>query len=190
MNGNDEDRFVDELLDASLRKQRSEEPRPGLEARILAGARASERAAQRRGTWAWVLGAAAAGLAVVAVVLSLSRPRPALVPAPAPLAATKAVAPLASLVGERSALPRAGGARPYRTARATLAARRPEQFPTPRPLSEQERLLLLYVKTADQSGLAAQANQSGKDQDLEIPKLSIAALDIKPLPGSINEQER
>ena len=183
MNVNDEDRFADELLDASLRKYRSEEPRAGLETRILAGARAAERAAQRRGTWVWVLGAAAAGLAVVAVVLSLPRSRPALVPSPAPLAATKPASPP---LGPQAVSTVPKTVRPH----VTLAARRPEQFPTPMPLSEQERLLLLYVKAADQSGLAAQANQSGKDQSLEIPELSIAALDIKLLPGSINEQER
>jgi len=183
MNANDKDRFVDELLDASLRQYRSEEPRSGLETRILAGARASERAAQPRGTWMWVLGAATAGLAVVAVILSLPRPRPALAPSAAPRAATKPASPPIA--------PRAAATVPMTVrggSRVTVAARRPEQFPTPTPLSQEERLLLLYVKTADESGLAAQANQSREDVGSEIPKLSIAALDpIKPL--SESEQE-
>jgi hypothetical protein len=185
----DKERFAEDLLDAALKCYHSEEPRPGLEGRILATVRAREQTV-RRGiwTWAWAVGAVA-GLALVAVVVSLPRrqhvPAPALTPRPTPLTATKPVAPPASLVGERFALPRVVPRlrdRPYRAAGATLAAHRPMQFPTPRPLTRQEQFLLLYVRTVSRSATVIGADPPRRDEELGIPELSVAALDpIRPL---------
>jgi hypothetical protein len=59
---------------------------------------------------------------------------------------------------------------------------RPQQFPTPRPLSEQEMLLLVYVQSLQGSSaaLTLDANQDS-EHDLEIPPLTIAAIKIEPL---------
>jgi len=180
------DRLVDELLEASLRQLRSEEPRLGLETRILAGARAAEEAGRRRAAWVWALGTAA-GLAVVVIVVSQVHLNHAPVlrraPSSAPVAATKAGA---RLVGERSALPRFGE-RQRGAARGTLVARRPDQFPNPLPLTQEEKLLLAFVQANSKSPLP---EMNGQDREINIPLLSVAAIEIKPLPGQIEEQER
>src|SRR5215831_16951696 len=64
------DRFVEELLEASLAHYRSAEPRPGLENRILAQLRAAPKASPWR-VWLWRLGAGLAAVAVVLVVVSV-----------------------------------------------------------------------------------------------------------------------
>ena len=186
MHDKETDRFVDDLLDASLRQYRSQEPRAGLEGRILAKVRAREHAAGRRG-WVWALGAAAvAAVAVVAVALYVPYRRPAPV-APAPRAmAGKPEPPLAAAVVPSA--PSAARAAVRQARRLTAERRRPEQFPTPIPPTEQEKLLLLYVKSTPLSELQAQAAQQPM-ADLEIPKISIAALEIKPLPGAEKGQE-
>jgi hypothetical protein len=59
---------------------------------------------------------------------------------------------------------------------------RPQQFPTPRPLSEQEKLLLVYVQSLKGSSVdSTQMADEDAERDLEIPPLSIAAIKIEPL---------
>jgi len=185
MHDKETDRFVDDLLDASLRQYRSQEPRAGLETRILANVRTRARAAKAR-RWVWALGAAAAAaLAVVAVVLYVPHRRPAPV-APVPQAmAGKPEPPLAVAVVPRA---RSAARTEIRPVRRVKAERRPEQFPTPIPPTEQEKLLLLYVQSTPSSELEAHVVQQPLGH-LEIPKISIAALEIKPLPGAENGQE-
>jgi hypothetical protein len=59
------------------------------------------------------------------------------------------------------------------------------------PLTEQEKLLLAYVAKAPKPELVAGTNE--KDDaavgDLEIPRIKIAALEIKPLIESESELE-
>jgi hypothetical protein len=186
MHDKETDRFVDDLLDASLRQYRSQEPRAGLEGRILAKVRAREHAAGRRG-WVWALGAAAAAaVAVVAVALYVPYRRPAPVaPVPQEMAG-KPEPPRAVAAPPRA--PSAAHAAVRQARRLTAERRRPVQFPTPIPLTEQEKLLLLYVQNTPSSELEAQVGQQPMG-DLEIPKISIAALEIKPLPGAENGQE-
>jgi len=214
MDAEGKDRLADELLEASLRQLRSENPRPGLEARILAGARAAEQAARRRAGWVWAWGAAA-GLAVVVIVVSLAHlnhvPVLRRAPSSAPVAAAKPGAPPVALVGERSAFPPAGrsvasqgqlghpsagtgpravprfGGRQRGAARGTLVARRPDQFPNPLPLTQEEKLLVAFVEANPQSHLLA---LDGQDREINIPLLSVAAIEIKPLPAPIEEQAR
>jgi len=176
MNASDRDRFVDELLEASLRRYRSEEPRAGLEARILAGVRASEDASQRP-TWAWALGVTGAALAVIVIVLAMPRRQPVPGHLPMPVVAVKPEAPA---IGPRavSAPPKAIRRGP----RAALAPRRPEQFPTPAPLSEEEKLLLAYASQVPISELDNLINQNPKIEPVEIPELKIPRIEIEGLP--------
>ena len=59
---------------------------------------------------------------------------------------------------------------------------RPQQFPTPRPLSDQEKLLVAYVQALRDSAAAPAVNTK---QDVEpgqaVSPLSIAAIKIEPL---------
>jgi hypothetical protein len=68
---------------------------------------------------------------------------------------------------------------------------RPEQFPTPFPLTEQEKLLLAYVSETDNTELAAEAKRTEEAPiaELTISAINIAPLEIKPLENSQSDQE-
>jgi hypothetical protein len=180
--------FVDELLEASLKQYRGEEPRSGLEMRILAGIRNRQRAARRRGL-GWAVAACAGTLAIIVLTLHFARaplrqptPRAAL---PQPVT-TQPAPPMVSREQLRLG-PRKppGGVRRVATRRS-----RPEQFPTPLPLTEQEKLLLAFLNKATKPDLVAGTNETEEApvSDLEISRIKIAALEIKPLDDSQFEQ--
>jgi len=180
--------FVGELLEASLKRLRSEEPRAGLESRILASVRSSDYAAQpRRWVWAWALAVSAAALIVAVVVLrftSRPAPRTATVSPAVQAVAPKAETPKAVAV----ALPmsRVPG-RPVRPSRSLAPEfRRPEQFPTPSPLTEQEKLLLRYVRGIPPSGPRELGDLAGA-QDLKLSELFIPDLDVDEPLGTTRE---
>jgi hypothetical protein len=183
-----EKRFVDELLAASLRHYAGPEPRPGLEDRVLAGVRARQQAARRRMAWAWAVGMAAVAAMVTLLVMEWPRHQPLPLPVAAKTPTGLSTPSVAKVVSpEQPPLPH----RPRRPAEASRVDMRPQQFPTPRPLSEQEKLLLAYMQSLQESS-AAPASDADQDSahDLEIPPLSIAAIKIEPLPplGSGDEQ--
>jgi hypothetical protein len=174
------EKFADQLLAGSLERYARAEPRAGLEGRILAGVKARRQSAHARN---WALGLAFSALALVAIFMAVRvTQRTTLPAAPQP--------------------PRIAAAQPETTASLELVAphrlkvakvpsskvtpQRPQQFPTPAPLSEQEKLLLLYVKETPKSVSTAPAATTEKD--LEIPELKIAALQIKDLPR-VNDTE-
>ena len=174
-----EKRFVDELLDASLRRYASAEPRPGLEDRVLAGVRSRQQSERRRTVWAWAIGTAAAAAMVTLLVIYWPRQQPAPLPviakAPANLSAPKvaAVAPLVQPPMQH---------RSQRHATPRWVDTRPQQFPTPRPLSEQEKLLVAYVQALRGSAATPAANtKPDVEPGQAIPPLSIAAIKIEPL---------
>jgi len=189
------DHFVDELLEAALKQCRGEEPRAGLEMRILAGIRSRERAARRR--WlVWAVAFGAGMLAAIVLVLHSTR-TPIRHPIPsvpsalrAPLQAANPQARSGSadsrlwsprLVPGPKEKPRT----PKRGVRATESAR-PEQFPTPLPLTEQEKLLLAYLGKTPKPDLVAGPNKTDEARvnELAIPEIRIADLEIKPLDDS------
>ena len=185
MHDDEPDPFLDELLEASLKQYRGEEPRSGLEMRILAGIRTRERAARRRGL-GWAVAVCAGILAVIALTLhfassQLRQPTPS---ASLPQPATTQPAP--PMVSRQHPLlsPRRPEARVRRVA---TRRSRPEQFPTPLPLTEQEKLLLAYFnKTAKPDSIpGTDENSAG---GLEIPRIIVAALQIEPLDDSQSEQ--
>ena len=182
------DQFLDELLEASLKQYRGEEPRPGLETRILAGIRTRQRAPGLRGL-GWAVAVCAGILAIVALALHFApaRLRPPTPRAALPQPVTTPPAP-ATVSQQR---PLSGSRGPVaRVRRIATRHSRPEQFPTPLPLTEQEKLLLAFLDKATKPDLAAATDQ--KDEapvsNLEIPGIKIAALEIKPLDDSQSEQ--
>jgi hypothetical protein len=191
MHDKESEQFVDELLDASLRQFPSDEPRAGLEGRILASARTREGAARRRGvwTWVWALGAAAATLAVVVLTMDTFR-RPARrapsVPAPREVIASRAEAPKVAA----AALPRVAARRTIRAPirPAVVQLPRSDQFPTPVPLTEQEKLLLAFVEAIPKSQVLAETADQGTEE-IQILPLTVAAIEIKPLPGPATGEE-
>jgi hypothetical protein len=137
---NDEPDALDRALDKALAQYSSEEPLAGLEQRVLHRVRA-EGARPRFGFGRWVLAvgvAVAAGMLATAVLWKRPVPLGAVAGQarrPVPLAAQKRAAP----AGFRK---RAGQAR-----RPVPLPRRSE-FPTPAPVTSEERALLAFVTRA------------------------------------------
>jgi hypothetical protein len=163
---------LDLWLDTALREYGKAEPRMGLENRILANL-AVERTGS--GTRWWVFGTAA-GMAALAIMVWLVG-----------VNHDKSVRKIAS--NTTSAGQNAGGAhrqsevkrpaleaavqrraRPHPAKRVEMAdGPRLSQFPSPRPLSEQEQLLERYVR--DSPGEAEMVAQAQAERRKEIEKL-------------------
>ena len=188
MHDNKPDQFVDELLDASLKRYGGEEARAGLEMRLLAGVRSRQGAARRR-RLVWALAVCAGVVVAVALVLhsshapgrlrvtSASGPRQTAKPPASPGSADSRI---------RSQRLVQGHPENPRTARpAVRATKRPEQFPSPMPLTEQEKLLLAYLNRAGKPDRLAKDDKGGAPvTDLDISGIQIAPLEIKPLDDS------
>jgi hypothetical protein len=135
---------LDQLLDAALNQYGAVQPREGLEGRILARLRSQSAEPARHAWWRWFT--AAATVAALAVIISMaSRPhtkaepsvsqRPSITLAPPNLAATSDTA--------MQAPKRKWHAAPK--TRVVQVLPKLDQFPSPQPLSEQEKLLARYV---------------------------------------------
>jgi hypothetical protein len=183
------DQFVDELLEASLKRYGGEEPRAGLEMRLLAGVRSRQDAA-RRHRLVWALAVCAGILASIVLALhSAHAPtRQRVTSASVPRPTVKPTAGLRS-ADSRIGSPRLaqGHAEKPRTARpAVRATKRPEQFPSPMPLTEQEKLLLTYFAKTTKPDLLAETNKT--DEAAEISNIQVAPLQIEPLDDSQSGQ--
>ena len=192
MHDNKPDQFVDELLDAALKRYGGEGPRAGLEMRVLAGVRSRQGAARRR-RWVWALAACAGMLAAIVLVLHSARApnrRPAASASGthgAPLQAAKTAASPGS-ADSRIWSPRlAQGPRekPRTPKPGVRATKRPEQFPTPMPLTEQEKLLLAYLANNPSPICLRKTNKQRDGGNLSI---EVAPLEIKPLDDSQSGQ--
>lgn len=145
---------LDRMLDAALAKFAAVEPRAGLEDRVLANLRA-ERANKLHPAW-WTWGIAAAAVAILlAVLMALpwraNRPTPPVAgehhPSHAPQGSQKPGTQVASSGPERPTRPRNPDAAPKKIRRVPRFVHQPklDQFPSPQPLSEQEKILANYV---------------------------------------------
>lgn len=137
---------LDRLLDAALKKYGAVQARPGLEGRILAQLRTQSAEPASRAWWSWV--SAAAAVAALALFSSmLSRPHPK----PQPSVAQHRLVTLPAPKVAASSEPKPVIHRPKSLRHATRDTRvvhalpKLNQFPSPQPLSEQEKLLASYV---------------------------------------------
>ena len=191
MHDNKPDQFVDELLEASLKQYRAEEPRAGLEMRVLAGVRSRQGAVRRR-RLVWALAACAGTLAAIVLALHSARAprREPVISSSAPRQTAKTAASPGS-ADSRLWSPRLvqGPREKPRTPKPVVrAAKRPEQFPTPMPLTEQEKLLLVYLSRVGKPDQSAKDDKEGAPiTDLEISTIQIAPLEIKALDDSQSE---
>jgi hypothetical protein len=182
----EKDKYMDETLDSLLVNYSSMEPRPGLETRILANLREAEKEAVHgwwNFKWVWA-GMVAAAIIVVAVLISgrhqIAPPTNNVVkntqPAPQPeIQRHAAIAP--EQVGK---IHRRKPPVPTRPQNETLAlSERPAVFPTPTPLSEQEKLLLSYLAGTPREEVIAQSHPDeppvvgDQDQTEAIPDLTL-----------------
>jgi hypothetical protein len=156
----------EEWLDAALNKYGDSEPRPGLENRLLAVLRAEQQARAGRSWMAWpAVASLAAALLVVAGVFQTARQGeiPAIRSTPAaPLISRTSSVPTTQLGPSRT--------RGRRNEKRSLP--RPEQFPSPQPLSEQERLLASYVeKFPREATIVARVQTAAfQEEDRELAK--------------------
>ena len=151
MESKDKEQFVNNWLDSALKQYGEAEPRGGLENRVLAAARA-----ERRTTHNWRWRPALAALAAILLIAAgtylvrwqrgngqpplakenqLPTNQKALQPSPAK------TSPVTEAANGRSRLPRTHSRRVVESAAARL-----DQFPSPEPLSEQEKILARYVQ--------------------------------------------
>jgi hypothetical protein len=187
-----DERFIDELLDASLRHYRSENPRAGLENRILAHVRAAGQAARPRGLWVWAIAASTAIVMIAAAAAYISRRQPATPVATVnrsvidrgPFQSTTTHGQKGTDRGYPLARPTSSAQRalPGTIRQVAAKARRPGQFPTLAPLSEEEKLLLAYASQVPISKLDDLMNRDPKIEPLEIPELKIPRIEIEEIP--------
>jgi len=180
---------LDRELDAALAKYAAVEPRTGLEERVLANLRAERARVPDRAWWHWGLAGAVAAVVVVALALAWRSGRPSAPviahhPPPSPSGATQGpqqpgTRDVANGDGNRvrprehSSIRTASAHRSH----AELVAANPklEQFPSPEPLSEQEKILQNYVaKYPEQAVLIARAAREAQHRD-ELEKMQAFA---------------
>ncbi len=200
------DRFTDDLLDAALARHLSADPPAGMENRIVARLRAEPVRSSRfsLGAWARRSYPVAVAAAVIVAMLVVYQTRSGrhgdaghstnpFGKANVKAGNIKPVLPDAGSSGAISSTP-AAIARVSRPSRQVKRRRadvqsvaeswaRPPQFPTPAPLSEEERLLLRYVRETPREVLRASIErEKSLANDLEIPPLEIRPLNKDSAP--------
>lgn len=169
---------LDRVLDAVLAKYAAVEPRSGLEERILANLSAERPRHLNRSWWHWGLAGAAAALLVVGASLALRPTRPthpviANHPSVGIQAPSQPETQIAKETGNPPHRPepvRVHTAIRHRSEPATVEAKNPrlEVFPSPQPLSEQEKILASYVTNyPERAALLAEARMEALRRDAE-----------------------
>ena len=170
-------RNLDRDLDAALAEYSAVEPRAGLEERILANLRIERTRVPDRPWWRWSVIAAVAAVVVVALALASRSGKPghpviASHPSPTTQGTKAPATQVVSNGGSNQVRPPAPNAprriTAHRTDPAVVASAAPklDQFPSPQPLSEQEKLLENYVaKYPERAVLLARARFEALQRD-------------------------
>ena len=162
----EKDKNLDQIFDSLLASYSDVEPRPGLETRVVAKLR--DHAGRNNGwnwTWTWIWpGAAAAAVAVLVFIIGLERPveppKPPVAPADWSMLHQHAPAVIEGVpIAKKRVQPHIEN-----VVTKAVADTRPEVFPTPAPLSDQERLMLRYLAGTTREEVVA---QSRPDKPLE-----------------------
>jgi hypothetical protein len=184
------DKQLDELLDSMLSAYSAAEPRPGLENRILAGMReAAGNPAAPWWSWKWLWAAgAAAAAALLLFMLWIGNHPAAPHPAKTVVQVPRTAQPAPQITQSRPAAPVQTAKHqpklrvPPRLQDASLPLdRRPAVFPTPTPLSEQERLLLSYYARTPRKELIAQS-QPDQRPDIAADESGLTVPDLVLVP--------
>src|SRR5579864_9190113 len=143
------DTDLDRLVDSALAKYAAVEPRAGLESRIFANLRADRSGVPERSWWRWGLAAAVATMFVIALALALrpgksSKPTIASHPDVTVQPVLKPEEPIVSpnQVAVKDMPKPFHRARTHSHSLEATTALTPklDQFPSPRPLTEQEKM--------------------------------------------------
>jgi hypothetical protein len=174
----DEQMRMDEMLDSLLANYSSAEPRPGLENRILANLilanprDAGGREARLGWSFKWVWMAAVGAAIVLGVLLIGGKQRGAQPPS----TVVKGSQPARREPQVQSSVPAAADERTkiYRHKERVAAVpqsealalnRRPSVFPTPTPLSEQEKLMFTYLANTPHEVVVAQVQRNDQKEE-------------------------
>jgi hypothetical protein len=169
-------------LDAALANYAAAEPRPGLEDRVLANLRAERPRVTDRAWWRWSVASALAVIVIMTLALAWRSGKPShpVVADHSTSAAQTTKEPATQVVSNDSAndvRPQASDPAKRRATRSVrreaVAAATPklDQFPSPQPLSEQERILQSYVAAyPEEAVLIARARSEALQRDLEEMK--------------------
>lgn len=171
MDSGDKTREVDQWLDVALTQFGKSEPRAGLEGRVLASMRAERSRVASTHRWWWAAGATAAAVTIIAVVW-LGRTI-----SPGEHAKTSTVVPaqvatVATQPGAQAPARRAKKGTGHRAMKHTASALQAvapklETFPSPVPLTNQERLLARYVQEFPQRAALTARIQTELHQQAE-----------------------
>jgi hypothetical protein len=155
---------LDQLLDEALASYSLEEPRAGLSARVMARIR-TERAPSGGG-W-WLLAVAAAAIVCIAIALSVRTQSVPVRPTTVAVVTHPEIHP------------------PVVAARRKPAKRLPrrDKFPSPAPLTEEERSLISFAQLAPE--VARQLAEPAKP--LEVQPITIQPIEIDGLPTGENQ---
>jgi hypothetical protein len=154
---------LDQLLDEALACYSLEEPRAGLSARVMARVRAE--GSRSRGGW-WLLAVATAAVACMAIALTMRTQS-------VPVKLTPVVVETHAQMHPRVVA--ASHAPPRRIARR-------DRFPSPAPLTREERSLLAFAQLAPE--VARQLAEP--DKPLEVQPITIQPIEIDGLPTGEN----
>jgi len=164
---------LDRALDAALTRYAAVEPRAGLEERVLAHLSGERAKLPARTWWKWSVAIAIAAVFVLAIAMGLRPGRPShpviaiQPPAPdKPTHATQAANPAFEVTPRRRMRTHSMVAR--RSEPGALVAILPklDQFPSPSPLSDQEKILLSYVaEDPERAALIAEARTKALRED-------------------------
>jgi hypothetical protein len=171
----EKDKRIDEMLDSLLANYSAAEPRPGLETRILANLRERPEKETVQGWWnfKWIwAGMVTAAIIIAAVLMSVRRP----IEPPANVivknnqpAAQPQIQPHAPIAPKETA--RVYWRKPRATKQPQDAAlalnKRPANFPTPTPLSEQERMMFTYLANTPKEIVIAQIPRNNDEKEGE-----------------------
>jgi hypothetical protein len=164
-------------LDAVLAQYAAAEPRVGLEERILANLRAERSHVPDRTWWRWAIAGALAAVIIVGVTLawrSAKPSQPTVANRPQP-SLHESLKPGTEVTVQDNTATQPHAHTPIRRAtvhppRTVVGEKSPklDQFPSPQPLSEQEKLLASYVNQyPEHASLIAQARMEALRRDQE-----------------------
>jgi hypothetical protein len=193
MDDKERNQFVDSLLDASLARYSTVAPRPGIEGRVLANVGARQ---ERRSWFAWAgrLAAWAFTIFIAVGVLKLLQVRRSPSP-PLSVAKVKTAPPTPPAAHDPIAVPRERArallpASKRRAPQANIVLAHAENklpmFPSPGPMTDQEKLLAQYVRTTPAEVLLAASTESAQIPELEMKPLEIAPLDTDGTEPELN----
>jgi hypothetical protein len=171
---------LDHELDAALAKYATAEPRTGLEQRILASLRAEQTRSAERSWWRWpALGVIAAAVIVVAGFLVWRSEKPAHdITAHQPAVhgdkQTETHSAKNDMVNPvrpaEPAVTKTPAKHSVHHLQAVASEPRLDHFPSPRPLSEEEKLLVRYVQDFPQEAVMIAKAQAEFEREMENPR--------------------